>query len=118
MKTIDFLRNRGVDVDTAIQNMIDVDTYNEMLNDYYDNLNNDLNTLEGYKVNNDISNYVILVHSMKSNARSFGFMKLGEICYAHEMAGKENNISFINDNFENLRQNVGEVYNLITEYKN
>ena len=115
---LDFLRQRGVDVDTAVENMMGEETYNEMLNDYYESLMSDFNTLEGYKNSNDIENYAILVHSMKSNARSFGFMKLGEVCYSHEMESKANNISYINDNFEELRNNVTEVYNMISEYKN
>ena len=118
MKTIDFLRDKGVDVDTAVQNMMDVDTYNEMLDDYYNDLNNNLNTLEGYKNSGDLANYAILVHAMKSNARSFGFMKLGEVCYNHEMASKANDINYVNSNFEKVRNNVLEVYNMITEYIN
>lgn len=114
---LDFLRGKGVDVDTAIQNMIDESTYNEMLDDYYNSVKDDFNNLVNYKNTNDMQNYAILVHSMKSNARSFGFMKLGDICYNHEMASKENNISFINDNFAELQANVNEVYNMITEYK-
>lgn len=114
---LDFLRNRGVDVDTAVENMIDAETYNEMLDDYYEGLMEDFNTLQGYKNANDIQNYAIQVHAMKSNARSFGFMKLGEIAYNHEMAAKGSDVNFINEHFEELKANVDEVYNMITEYK-
>ncbi len=115
---IDFLRNKGVDVDTAVENMMDVQTYNEMLDDYYEAIKEDFNNLIAYKNNNDMENYAIQVHAMKSNARSFGFMKLGDVAYNHEMASKEKNIDFVNDNFEELQKNVNEVYNIITEYKN
>ena len=118
MKTIDFLRNNGVDVDTAVQNMIDVDTYNELLEDYYSELLNNLEKLSEYKQNSDMTNYAILVHAMKSNARSFGFMKLGDICYNHEMASKGNDIDYVNNNFNELKSVVNETYNIITEYKN
>lgn len=115
---INFLRSKGVDVDTAIENMMDAETYNEMLDDYYDAIKEDFNNLINYKNNNDLENYAIQVHAMKSNARSFGFMKLGDVAYSHEMASKEGNINFVNENFEELRRNVEEVYNIITEYKN
>lgn len=115
---LDFLRSKGVEVDTAIENMIDEETYNEMLDDYYDALKDDLNTLTNYKNTGDMPNYAIQVHAMKSNARSFGFMKLGEVCYNHEMASKANDINFVNNEFNNVVNNVNEVYNIITEYKN
>ena len=114
---VSFLRNNGVEVDTAIENMMDVETYNEMLDDYYGALRGDFEKLVNYKNNNDLENYAIQVHAMKSNARSFGFMKLGEIAYSHEMASKEGNMDFVNQNFEQLKACVVEVYNLITQYK-
>ena len=115
---LDFLRSKGVEVDKAIENMIDEETYNEMLDDYYNALMEDLNTLLNYKNMNDMPNYAIQVHAMKSNARSFGFMKLGEVCYNHEMASKANDVNYVNTNFEEVKNNVGEVYNMITQYKN
>ena len=114
---VSFLRDNGVEVDTAIENMIDVETYNEMLDDYYNAIRDDFEKLVSYKNNNDLENYAIQVHAMKSNARSFGFMKLGDIAYSHEMASKEGNMDFVNQNFEQLKACVVEVYNLITKYK-
>lgn len=114
---LDFLRNKGVEVDAAVENMMDVETYNEMLDDYYDEIKADFNNLVGYKNNNDMENYAIQVHAMKSNARSFGFMKLGDIAYKHEMASKAKDVNFVNENFAELQNVVSEVYNMITEYK-
>ena len=103
-------------LDTAIENMIDFDTYNEMIQDYFKLLPENLKELNNYRVNGDIQNYVILVHAMKSNARSFGFMKLGDIAYNHEMAGKRNDVNYINSNFNELVNNVKEVYSIIVKF--
>ena len=118
MKTIEFLKDKNVDIDTAVKNMVDIDTYNELLDDYYNELLNNISNLNQYRQSNDMSNYAILVHSMKSNARSFGFLKLGDICYNHEIASKAGDTAYVNNNFDELKTMVDEVYNIITEYRN
>lgn len=116
MDKIEYLKSNGVDADTAISNMFDVETYNEMLNDYFEALPNDFNNLVNYKNNNDMANYAIQVHAMKSNARSFGFMKLGDIAYDHEMKSKANDTLYINEHFSELENEVRNVINIITNY--
>ncbi len=51
---------------------------------------------------NDITNYTIEVHALKSVAATIGRMELSECAKSHEMAGKEGNIEFIRNDFENL----------------
>ena len=114
----EFLISHGVDAETAIENMMGMDIYDEMINDYYESLPSDYDTLVNYKNNNDMPNYAIQVHAMKSNARSFGFMKLGEIAYEHEMKSKENDINYVNENFDALTDAVNEVKEILNEYKN
>lgn len=118
MNKVDFLISHGVEAQTAIDNMMGIDIYDEMLNDYFEALPNDFQTLIGYKNAGDMPNYAILVHAMKSNARSFGFMNLGEIAYEHEMKSKENDVNFVNSDFNRLQNEVQNVINIITEYKN
>ena len=114
----EFLISRGVDAETAIENMMGIEIYDEMINDYIDSLPSDYNKLVQYKNNNDMPNYAIQVHAMKSNARSFGFMKLGEIAYEHEMKSKENDVDYVNSNFDVLTNEVNNVINILQEYKN
>ena len=115
---INFLQSKGVDAQTAIDNMMGIEVYDEMLNDYYEALPKDFNNLLNYKNSGDMANYAILVHAMKSNARSFGFTKLGDVAYEHEMKSKESDINYVNENFETLQNEVQNVINIITEYKN
>ena len=117
MDKLDYLRNNGVECDTAIENMFDVDTYNEMLEDYFEALPNDFTNLVNYKNSGDMSNYAIQVHAMKSNARSFGFMKFGDICYAHELAGKAGDVNYVNIHYNELLQAAKETISIIEKYK-
>jgi len=50
----------------------------------------------------DIANYTIEVHALKSVAATIGRMELSECAKSHEMAGKEGNIDFIRKDFDNL----------------
>ena len=97
---IEYLRSKGVDVDSGISNMMDFETYDEMLNEFYVSLPEEVSKIDNFKSQGDMPNYAILVHALKSNARSFGFMKLGEIAYNHEMASKGNDINYVNQNYD------------------
>lgn len=117
MNKIEFLRSMNVDVDQGIQNMMDVQTYDEMLGDFYDSIPEELSKIDNFKNAGDMPNYAILVHAMKSNARSFGFMKLGDICYAHELAGKAGDVNYVNLHYNELLQAAKETISIIEKYK-
>lgn len=114
---IDFLKSYGVDIDKGLENMMDIETYDEILNDFYNNLAEEFKLIQEFKNAGDMPNYAIKVHAMKSNARSFGFMNLGEIAYAHEMASKANDINYVNANYEILINEIKKVYTIIKKYK-
>lgn len=114
---IEYLKSMGVDADTGISNMMDKDTYNEMMDDFYNGLNEELEKIENFKNVGDMPNYAILVHAMKSNARSFGFMKLGDISYAHEMASKASDINYVNEHYDEFLSAVNDVKRIIETYK-
>ncbi len=112
-----FLRNMGVDADAGITNMMDIETYNEMMDEFYNSIDGELSKIDNFKNQGDMPNYAILVHAMKSNARSFGFMKLGDICYAHELASKANDMAYVNEHYPELLNAVSEVKTIIEKYK-
>ena len=112
----DYLKSMGVDVEAGIANMMDLETYNEMLDDFYDSFDEETSAIDSFKNQGDMPNYAIKVHAMKSNARSFGFMKLGDIAYDHEMKSKANDTLYVNEHFSELENEVRNVINIITNY--
>ena len=46
-----------------------------------------------------MTNYAIEVHSLKSDSKYFGFTKLAELSYNHELKSKDNDIEYATDNF-------------------
>ncbi len=114
---LEFLKKYGVDVEKGLENTMDEETYNEILNDYFNELPEMINKLASYLTNNDMNNYAITVHALKSNSRTLGFTSFGERCYKHEMESKANNVEFIKAEFNNLVNNAKNVYAIIKAYK-
>lgn len=118
MDKLEFLRSKGVDVDTAVENMMGEDIYNDMMVEFSNAIPEDISKLEAAKNSGDLANYGILAHALKSNARSFGFTDLGNMAYDHEMAGKGSDAEFINENFDFLVKAVNSTKETIDTYLN
>ena len=116
MKDESFLRNNGVDIDKSLELFGDIETYNLTLNDFLGAISEKVENLGKYKESNDMPNYAILVHSLKSDAKYFGFTKLAELAYEHEMKSKANNMYYVFDHFDELIEEVNKVVTLVGEY--
>ncbi len=116
MKNVDLLTSYGVDLDTALQTWGDMDSYNEGLKEYYDELLNKVKELENYKNNQDYENYGILAHSMKSESKYFGLMDDANVFLEHELKGKESDGEYIASHFNDILNTVNKIHNLLKEY--
>ena len=111
-----FLREQGVDLDSAITLLGDMEMYNDTLKDFYDNLSTRIEKITFLKVNNDIANYAIEVHALKSDSKYLGFTKLADVALEHELKSKENDINYVNDNFQTLVAEVDKLSEIISKY--
>ncbi len=112
----ELLVSNQVDVNKALEFWGDMESYNANLKEYFNSLLSKLNELNGYKVNKDVNNYAILAHSMKSEAKYFGFMKEADVFLAHELKGKEGNLDYINEHFDDLKKTILRINSLLSEY--
>ena len=112
-----FLIQNGVDVDKGIENTMDFETYNEILLDFANTFPQDVNKFNEFKAAGDMVNYEIIVHALKSNCRTLGFMNMGEMFYQHELASKQNDINYVNEHYNELISEVQKVYNILLTYK-
>lgn len=118
MKNIQYLKENGVDTDSCIELFGDIELYNGTMQDFLDSINNKLEKLEKFKKLNEIENYAIFAHSIKSDARYLGFTTVAQVALEHEMAGKNDNQKFILDNYAFLLENVEEMIRIVKEYLN
>ena len=112
----EFLVKNGVQVDEALKVWGDIETYNDNVKDYFNTLLSKESELKKYKDTNDLNNYSILVHSMKSEAKYFGFMKEAEVFLAHELKSKENDSEYVNIHYPEIIENVKNIYKILSEY--
>lgn len=68
-----YLEENGVDVNAGLELLGDMDMYNETMDDFLEEINEKLPKLVEYKNNNDMPNYAIIVHSIKSDSKYLGF---------------------------------------------
>lgn len=116
MKDIEFLKKNGVDLNKCLELFEDIDTYNETLKGFNTSMSKKVVQIKESLHNEDMPNYAIYVHSLKSDCKYFGFMKLANIAFEHEMASKENNITFVKEHIEELLTEVDHVQKLVNEY--
>lgn len=116
MEKVDLLVSNNVDVKGSLNFWGDMNSYNENLLEFKNSLKEKLNNLEYYKNIKDCTNYAILAHSMKSEAKYLGFKDEAEIFLAHELKGKENDINYIETNYSELVETVNKIINLLNKY--
>ena len=105
MKDISILSAAGADIPKSLELLGDMNTYDETLN----NLNK-------YKSVNDMANYAIDVHSLKSDVRYLGFMALGDMAYELELLSKSNDLIGVSSKHDALINEVKKVVSACKSY--
>ena len=111
-----YLKEQGVDLDAALELLGDMDMYNSTMNDFNTELEEKWNRINEYKNNNDMENYAIDVHSLKSDCKYLGFMSLADVAYQHELKSKENDREYVNNNFQALETEYNKVLEIVKNY--
>ena len=114
----EYLKTHGVDLEHALELLGDMEMYQMTLHDYLEEIDGKHKELKGYLDMEDMANYAVLVHSMKSDAKYLGFMELADICYQHELKSKENDIDFCRNNFSLLEKTLDKYVSVAREYVN
>lgn len=116
MKDKNFLIQNGVNVEKSLELFGDMETYNDTLKEFITEITEKKANLQKYKEVSDMANYAIYAHSIKSDAKYFGFDHLAELALNHEMAGKQNNMYDVSEHYEEFMKELNRVENLVKEY--
>ena len=116
MKDVNLLIENGTNVKKALELFGDMETYDETLSTFLSEVPEKLQKIKNYKEVGDMANYAILVHSLKSDARYFGFEKLAEVAYEHELKSKANDMFFVTEHYDELMTEANRVVNLVKKY--
>lgn len=116
MKDVNLLISNGVDVEKSLELFGDMEVYDETLEEFLAGVNQKLADIKRYKEASDMTNYAILVHSLKSDARYLGFTNLAEMSYNHEMASKANDINYVYEYYDALMLEANRIIKLVSNY--
>lgn len=116
MKDVNLLKTYGVDIESALEILGDMEMYDETLNDFLEVSEERMPRLENAKNNGDMANYAIDVHALKSDSKYLGFTKLAEMALNHQIKSEENDINYINSHYEELIIEANKIINLVKEY--
>lgn len=116
MKDAEFLKQNGVDIEKSLELFGDMETYNETIKEFQTGISKKIAEIEKYYNEKDMENYTIYVHSLKSDCKYFGFTKLAELAYEHEMASKAGDYDTVNSKYEELMDEAFKVKTLVNEY--
>ncbi len=113
---INILTQGGINVNQSLELLGDMETYNETLRDFLSEVGDKLTKIKEYKEAQDMPNYAILVHSLKSDSKYLGFTYLADLAYNHEMASKAGDVRFVNGSYEALMNEANRILAIVKNY--
>lgn len=113
---INLLKEFGVNIERGLELLKSVESYNDKMNVFYNDLDNKMNLLFEYKNSNNLSEYAVLAHALKTEARYLGFDKFSDLAYEHELNAKENNLDYILSNYPKIKMESIRIYDLVKKY--
>ncbi len=116
MKDVSILTSNGVDVDKALELFGDMKMYDDTLEVFLNEVEKRLERIKNYKEISDMANYAIEVHALKSDSKYFGFTKLADLAYNHEMESKKNNMFYIMDHYDELVIEAHRIIKVVKKY--
>ena len=111
-----FLKERGVDIDSSLLILGDEATYNEILREFFNGFIDQMNAIKAAFEQKDWKHYTILVHTLKSNCKTFGCMKLSNMALEHQTHGETMDVNYINLHISEMFVEANNLYKLMDEY--
>ena len=118
MKSINFLAEKGVDVQASLDLFGEVEKYNDKLGEFLVGIHTKIKQLIVFMQNKDLTNYNTTVRSMKNDAKYFGFHKLAAAAEEHEMKSSAGDLYFVTEHINDLIKETNDAIVLIQEYMN
>lgn len=116
MKDINYLKENGFHVDEVFDSFGSIELYEEILLDFYKEASTRINLLNDYLSKNDLSNYKILVHTIKGECAYLGINSLKDLAYTHQIKSEENDLMYIKNNVNSLIDELKRVIGVIKTY--
>lgn len=107
---------KGVDIETGMMNCgDDEEIYGIVLETYVEEAMENVEKLLDFR-SNDIENFTIIAHAMKSANNNIGALELGEKARLLEFAGKDNDAAYIEANVDSFCEEIKELVDNVSAY--
>ena len=116
MKDSTFLINNNIDVNSSLELLGDMDTFNEIITEFVNTFEGKINDLKNCLDKHDMANYAIAVHSLKSDAKYVGMKELADKAYDHELKSKEGDEGYVLSHINDLLQTALRYDNVAKDY--
>lgn len=112
----EYLEQHGINVDDSILLLGDLDTYNETVTGFVEEIPAKVSRLKNAFNNDDLNGYAIEAHSIKSDSKYLGFINLAETSFQHEIHAKEGDVNFIRENYEKYLEEIERITKILKNY--
>lgn len=107
-----------IDVNVGIKHCGYDDLYLDVLGSYFESIKESKKKLSEFLEKEDLKNYMIRIHSVKSSSKTIGALALGDKAARLEQAAKENDIEFIQAKHEEFIADYDEIGKLLRKVIN
>ncbi len=109
------LRKAGVDTSAGIANCTDETIYREILKEYLRSSAEKITGLNTYLANEDLNNYGVLIHSVKSTSATIGASGLSRTALELEKAANSKDLDFIRKEHDAFMDRYTKLLDVIRE---
>lgn len=96
----------GINIDKCLEIFGDIETYNEVLKEFIEEVDNKVMVISNYLDNLQINSYMIEVHNLKNDARYLGFDTLARIASEIEGACTKNDVTFLKEHHQKFIETI------------
>ena len=110
------LEDAAIDYKLGLENFGSTEMYKQMLQDWYNEVTEKWDRIVSNKEN--MKEYSIDVHSLKSDSKYFGFTELAKLSLDHELKSKDGDKEYISKHFNELETEYKRVLEVVSKYLN
>ena len=110
------LEDAAIDYKLGLENFESTEMYKQMLQDWYNEVTEKWDRIVSNKEN--MKEYSIDVHSLKSDSKYFGFTELAKLSLDHELKSKDGDKEYISKHFNELETEYKRILEVVSKYLN
>lgn len=110
------LKGAGIDVDAGMEFTGRDDKYLSAIQRFYKAYEGNVSKLSEFLKENDLNNYSITIHAVKSNAKMIGANEVSEIALKLEMASKDGDAQLVASLHENFMAMYDKLMGILKSY--